>query len=163
MFSKLFISIAPYITPVIWLFGLGNIVIFIIARSKINSLSGLVHSWGFYDFHGDGSTDVKELIETSDCAARWYALYANLTAIFPLLGIFGTVCSLLNLSDLEDMSTSFSIALDTTVWGLIFAMGFKLADSAISSKLDRALDEADYQIHKLNQEMRKSYAPQEET
>ena len=113
-------------------------------------------------FRSEGSTDVNELITSSDSAARWYAGYANLTAIFPLMGILGTVCSLIGLSPGVDTSSNFFNALDTTIFGLIFAIGFKVADSFISPHLDRALDEADYRIHKLTQEEGKDYATQAE-
>ena len=161
MIYQLFNFIAPYITWVIIAGGIGNIIVLIVARSKITKLCSLVHSWTFYDFHGKGSDDAGELIKASDSAAFWYTLYANITAIFPLMGIFGTVCSLLNSTPGNDATNNFFIALDTTVWGLVFAIGFKFADSFISSKLDRALDEADYRIHKLNQETRKDNAQTE--
>lgn len=161
MFASLFRTISPYITPAIWLLAAVNLVFYIITRSQIGKLQNSVRSWVLYGFRGEGSTDVKELITSSDSAAFWYTLYANITAIFPLMGILGTVCSLIGLSPSADTSNSFFTALDTTIWGLIFAMVFKIADSFISSKLDRALDEAEYQIHKLTQEVGKNYAQTE--
>lgn len=157
----IFEHIAPYITPIIWFFAIADFVILIWAYFQIGKLKKLVHPLKHYEFHNDISVDGNKLVDASDFAAFLYTLYANITAIFPLLGIFGTVCSLLNSSPGSDASNNFFIALDTTVWGLIFAMIFKLADSAISSKLDRALDEADYQIHKLTQEVGKTYAQTE--
>lgn len=161
MFASFFQAISPYITPFIWVLAIGNIVILVITFSKIGKLQDSIHSWAHYGFHGEGSTDVNELIKSSDSAAFQYTLYANITAIFPLMGIFGTVCSLIGLSPGADTANNFFIALDTTIWGLVFAMAFKVADSFISSKLERALDEADYQIHKLTQEVGKNYAQTE--
>lgn len=161
MISGFFNFIAPYITWIIVAVGICNIIVFITVRSRIAELCSLVRSWTIYDFQAEISDDAGELIKVSDSAAFWYTLYANITALFPLMGIFGTVCSLLNSTPGSDSAGSFFIALDTTVWGLVFAIGFKFADSFISSKLDRALDEADYRIHKLNQEMGKDYAQTE--
>lgn len=161
MFASIFHAISSYITPAIILLGFINAYVWIRTRSKIEKLQKSVHSWTHYGFHGEGSTNINELIMLSDNAALWYTGYANVTAIFPLMGIFGTVCSLIGLSPGADTSDNFFNALDTTIWGLIFAMVFKVADSFISSKLDRALDEADYQIHKLTQEVGKSYAQTE--
>ena len=158
MISALCNLIAPYIMPVIVVVGIVNAIIFFIVRSKINNLHTLVQSWTYYGFHGEGTDDVKKLVESSDSAALWYTLYANISAIFPLMGIFGTVCALLNSSPGSGVTDNFFVALDTTIMGLFFAILCKVADSVISSKLDRALDEADYQIHKLSQETRISYA-----
>jgi hypothetical protein len=44
----------------------------------------------------DGCVD--DLIKYSKDASKKYTLYINITAVFPLLGILGTVISLMNLS-----------------------------------------------------------------
>lgn len=156
-------QITPYITPAIILLGIVNGAVFFLARQAITRLRRLVHPLAHYDFKDRQSYSGNELVALSDRAAQLYTVYTNITAVFPLLGIFGTVCSLLGLSGTEDISIHFSTALDTTVWGLIFAIFYKVLDSALSSKLDRALDEADYQIHKLTQEEGDVHAPQEQT
>lgn len=75
----------------------------------------------------------------SDAMNFWYALYANLTAIFPLLGMFGTVLALFRLSGNMGQSDlavdQFFSALDTTLAGLIFAIAFKAIDSFVSVKV----------------------------
>lgn len=105
----------------------------------------------------------NELGKFSKSASKKYTLYTNITAIFPLLGILGTVISLMNLTTTNDMSANFSTALGTTLFGLICAIGFKIADSGLSADLERALDDADYLIHQHDEEKRMQYAPQTET
>ncbi len=91
-------------------------------------------------------TEFLELKDQSRKAAREYALYSNITAIFPLLGILGTVASLMGLGSVDDLSANFSSALWTTFLGLICAIFFKAMDAGISADLDRLLDESDHII-----------------
>lgn len=66
-----------------------------------------------------------------------YALFTNLTAIFPLLGILGTVISLLPMvMSMSNLTDNFFAALTSTFWGLIFAIGFKLCDAFLSSRIE---------------------------
>ncbi len=99
-------------------------------------------------FPSDTLSD-KEFLELKDQsrkAAREYALYSNITAIFPLLGILGTVASLMGLGSVDDLSANFASALWTTFVGLICAIFFKAMDAGISADLDRLLDESDHII-----------------
>ncbi len=99
-------------------------------------------------FPNDTLSD-KEFLELKDQsrkAAREYALYSNITAIFPLLGILGTVASLMGLGSVDDLSANFASALWTTFVGLICAIFFKAMDAGISADLDRLLDESDHII-----------------
>ena len=64
-------------------------------------------------------------------------MYVNVTAIFPLLGILGTVLSLLPMvADLSNMQMNFFAALTSTLWGLIFAILFKLLDGFLSARME---------------------------
>ena len=61
----------------------------------------------------------------------------NITGIFPLLGILGTVVSLLGLvSDMNNVAGNFYGALTSTFWGLIFAILFKFLDGIISPEIE---------------------------
>lgn len=83
------------------------------------------------------SADLEELSESQNQAEHWYAFFVNVTAIFPLLGILGTVLSLLPMvANLADMQQNFFAALTSTFWGLVFAIGFKLADGYLSSRVE---------------------------
>lgn len=162
--DKMFERIAPFITPIIWILAVITLAIWLWARKEIRSLENIAFPSGDRRFGNSYNKitddDLKKLSEASSRASFTYTLFANLSAIFPLLGIFGTVSSLMYLSGTEDISASFSIALDTTAWGLVFAIGFKLFDSFIASKLDRALDAADYLIHEDYREKRENYGTQ---
>ena len=82
--------------------------------------------------------DERDAVNLRIQAESNYALYTNITAIFPLLGILGTVKSLLPLvSDLSEMQGDFSAALTSTFWGLVFSIFFKFLDGkCLSFKMD---------------------------
>ncbi|MCM1164420.1 MAG: MotA/TolQ/ExbB proton channel family protein [Lachnospiraceae bacterium] len=117
-------------------------------RPKIDRRNGVTARLALTD------SESSELAECSGRATGAYALFTNLTAVFPLLGILGTVTSLMRLSGADDLSENFMSALSTTFWGLVCAIGFKIADSFITARLDRALDEADYLVHEHDKEKR---------
>ena len=88
--------------------------------------------------------DEEAVIAMRDRSERLYSVFINLTAIFPLLGILGTVMSLLPMvSNLADMQQNFFAALTSTFWGLVFAIVFKLLDgfllSAVVEDNDRSV------------------------
>lgn len=148
--------------------AIANGIVFVRAYLKIRQLDEIVHPKSDRRIGQQANMSITDddcanLNKASGAASRLYTLYTNITAIFPLLGILGTVMSLMQLSGTEGIADNFSTALRTTFAGLICAIFFKLLDSAISSTLDRALDEADYLIHEHDNEKRKSYAPQTET
>lgn len=86
--------------------------------------------------------DLSELREADVVAmrnhtGRLYSIFVNLTAIFPLMGILGTVISLLGLvSDSTDVTGNFYGALTSTFWGIVFSIFFKFADGMISAKIE---------------------------
>ena len=79
----------------------------------------------------------EEVIALNSSAGRLYSLFINITGIFPLLGILGTVISLLGLvSDMDNVTGNFYGALTSTFWGLIFAILFKFLDGVISPEIE---------------------------
>lgn len=79
----------------------------------------------------------KKVSALRERAVAWYTLYVNITGIFPLLGILGTVISLLGMvGNTSDVEGSFFAALTSTFWGLVFAIIFKFLDGFVSPKLD---------------------------
>ncbi len=148
-----------FITVLIIIMGIANGGIYYVTWRSITSLQRLVHPKADRrnGISADLSLSAEEcaaLGKSSDRASFFYTLFLNITAVFPLLGILGTVWSLMKLSGADDISASFGMALRTTLVGLIFAIVYKLADSLISPRLDRALDEADYLIHQHDLEKR---------
>ena len=72
---------------------------------------------------------------------RSYTVFIALISIFPLLGMFGTVTALLSIdmSDAETINTaksSFFNALTSTTWGIIFSVGFKMANAYFFSDVE---------------------------
>lgn len=155
------------ITLGIIVLGFANLFVYGAAYVKIKNLDRIVHPQsdrriGMQASMSITDDDCAKLNTCSNIAAFLYTLFANIIAIFPLLGIFGTVWALMKSSGANDLSVNFSMALNTTAAGLVAAIIFKILDSFISSKLDRALDEADYLIHEHDAEKRKRYAAQTE-
>lgn len=75
---------------------------------------------------------------TKENETKYYNLFISVTNIFPLLGILGTVISLLQMigfSSTESLS-HFTAALTSTFWGLVFVIIFKGIDGIISSKIE---------------------------
>lgn len=149
-----------FITVLIILLGLANGGVYYLTWRLINNLCVLVHPKadrrnGIKADLSISAEESAQLSKSSDRASFFYTLFLNITAVFPLMGILGTVWSLMKLTGADDISANFGMALRTTLWGLIFAIVFKLLDSLISPKLDRALDEADYLIHEHDKEKEK--------
>ncbi len=83
------------------------------------------------------SLSIEEVVGMRDEADKFYSLFVNITGIFPLLGILGTVVSLLGLvSDMENVTGNFYGALTSTFWGLIFAIVFKFLDGMIAPLIE---------------------------
>lgn len=89
--------------------------------------------------------EISKLKNMRNELVKTYAWYANITAIFPLLGILGTVASLVTYSDVT-MMENFTVALSTTLLGAFFAILFKSIDAGISGPMDVIIDNADYVI-----------------
>lgn len=106
-----------------------------------------------YGVNGDGAItreDAVYLRFRRNLVVFSYSLYANFTAIFPLLGIFGTVAALVTYdpSTDENMMASLMTALTTTLNGVAWAIMYKALDSFLSSPLDAFLDDVEYIIRK---------------
>lgn len=145
---------------IILIVGLVNLFIFWLLTKKIKNLENIVYPKSDRRNELQASLqitdkEIKKLNDHSEKASFWYTLFSNITAIFPLLGIFGTVWALMQMSGVDDLSSNFMSALKTTLWGLIFAITCKVLDAFVASKLDRALDESDYLVHKHDEEKRK--------
>ena len=80
----------------------------------------------------------NELLEYREQMNRSYAFYCNFTTMFPLLGMLGTVISLIPMVNLIGTETTgaFFAALTSTFWGIVAALVFKFLDSFLSYKID---------------------------
>lgn len=90
--------------------------------------------------------EISKLREMRKKLITLYTWYANVTAIFPLLGILGTVAALVTYSDVT-MIDNFMVALSTTLLGVLCAIIFKGIDANISGPMDVIIEDADYVIH----------------
>lgn len=158
------------ITKIIISVGVINTIVFFATHISVNHLRNLINPKG--DRRNGVQVRLKitdeesnKLCKTSFWASGLYTFYSNITAIFPLLGILGTVWALmqLNSTGAENISINFSVALNTTFAGLICAIIFKSVDFTVSPRLDHALDDADYLIKQHDEEKRKEYATPAET
>ncbi len=71
--------------------------------------------------------------KTYQKATKWFHWFVNTIGIFPLLGIAGTVIGIIPaLNDFENINAYFSVALTSTLLGIIFSVLFKLFEGAIS-------------------------------
>ncbi len=68
----------------------------------------------------------------------WHGVLVQCIPVFPLLGILGTVAGLMlqvQANGIEAMMTSLNTALDTTFWGLIFAILLKVIEAVFPSRV----------------------------
>jgi len=89
--------------------------------------------------------EISKLKDMRKKLIKLYAWYANFTAIFPLLGILGTVAALVTYTT-ENMMANFMTALTTTLFGVLFAIVFKILDANLSAPVDNFIDTADYVV-----------------
>ena len=151
---KVLLFIVTAIIPVLFIVNIG---VYWLTRRKIVLLEQTVYpkSNRRDQLQADlalSDKDCELLRDSTSRASMLYSFFANITAVFPLLGILGTVVSLMNLSGTDDISANFSSALLTTFLGLVAAIIFKLMDAGIAPRLERALDESDYLIHQHDKE-----------
>jgi chemotaxis protein MotA len=130
----------------IFILALINLSVFFISRkSAVNlyeSMHRKIYTPSCKKDIEDIQSDMKQLTdrkisELLEKAGASYTLYVNLSSIFPLMGILGTVISLIGMTGIDsDINNNFFAALTSTFWGLVFAVIFKFMDGFISAKLD---------------------------
>lgn len=123
-----------------------NLVIFFLTLKSADKLFGIMHLSVFVPGHRisekENAHEIQSLSEPKvvslrQKSSRLYIMYINITAIFPLMGILGTVLSLIAITeDLSNVTSNFFAALTSTFWGLVFSIIFKLLDGIISSKIE---------------------------
>ncbi len=130
------------------IFLLAGVNAFIFARARISAerLYDNMHREIYAPSAGDDmrriKSDINRLTDRKvsrmrEKAVSLYTLYVNISGLFPLMGILGTVISLLGMvGNMSDVSGNFFAALTSTFWGLIFAIIFKFLDGFISPILD---------------------------
>lgn len=75
-----------------------------------------------------------------------YSIFLTLVSIFPLLGLLGTVWSLLGLDlsagDMTNIKNNFFAALTSTAWGIIFSILFKLIHAPSSNFIENQIEDS---------------------
>lgn len=125
-----------------------NVMLFMLARKYSLKLYKSMHRQVYAPSCAEDIAEIceemseltdKNISEMREQAAGSHTLFVNVTGIFPLLGILGTVISLLGMVGSEQsVENGFFAALTSTFWGLVFAIAFKFIDSFVSPKLDDA-------------------------
>ena len=130
--------------------AIGTLAYFIFVRMHSNSVYNMIHTQGYLpddvldkiDTVPPSKEEVKKtkfkLRKMRETSEKYYSMYTNLAGIFPLLGILGTVISLLPMvQDITNMQQNFFVALTSTLWGLIFAIFFKVLDGVLAPRIER--------------------------
>lgn len=80
------------------------------------------------------SIDLHALKSMRSDEIHYYSLFTAFNSAFPMLGMLGTIISLLQMIDLSQQQVvlNFTTALTSTLWGLVFALVFKAFDAALS-------------------------------
>ncbi len=136
---------------IIMLLAAANGAVFYMAYKTAQKLAKDLSSDGLWqaDMRIDENSSGKRLMDKEIIALRnnaelWYTWYVNISAIFPLLGILGTVIALIGMQgNSMTADNSFLLALTSTFWGLIFSIAFKSLQTLIEAKLDEGVREAE--------------------
>ena len=147
---------------IIILTAVGTLAYFLYVRMHSNNVYNTIHTQGYRpddvldkneatppskEEVKQTKTKLRKMRETSD---KYYTMYTNLAGIFPLLGILGTVISLLPMvQDVANMQHNFFVALTSTLWGLVFAIFFKVLDGVLSPRIERNNRGIDDYLEKL--------------
>ncbi len=131
---------------IIFLVAIANAVVYYFTKHSADELYKKMHLTVFVPGSEQSKLEAQrqldemresDVVSMRNRMGRLYSVFVNLTGIFPLLGILGTVSSLLTLvEDMSDVTGSFYGALTSTFWGLVFAIIFKLLDGVISAKIE---------------------------
>lgn len=70
---------------------------------------------------------------------HYYSIFTSINSAFPMMGMLGTILSLLGLLNMSQaqVTLNFTTALTSTFWGLIFALLFKAVDATLSPVVDQ--------------------------
>jgi biopolymer transport protein ExbB len=107
-----------------------------------NSLHNQLHSKVYlsitvllkaFNNNSSSSLDFHKLKDLQDKELKLYGLFSTINGIFPLMGMLGTILSLLKVISFEsgNIMMNFTAALTSTFWGLLFAIFFKAFDGYI--------------------------------
>ncbi|AXY25286.1 hypothetical protein CL176_04340 [Suicoccus acidiformans] len=93
---------------------------------------------GHFEFYLDPAGE-QAILDRRQKMNSLYVLFLNVCAIFPLMGLLGTVISLIPM--VEAMQTAlFFDALTSTFWGIVFAILFKGLNGFLQAQVEENID-----------------------
>lgn len=101
-----------------------------VALGKENQKQLNRHYQLYFDPEGE-----HEILRQRSRANSEYVLFTNIVAIFPLMGLLGTVMSLIPMVGTLDTSL-FYMALTSTFWGIVFAIIFKALNGYLQARIE---------------------------
>ncbi|MDW7695384.1 MotA/TolQ/ExbB proton channel family protein [Flammeovirgaceae bacterium SG7u.111] len=85
------------------------------------------------DIENQLRSNFSKMEDSYNAATRWFHIFSSIISVFPLLGILGTILGIIPaVSDLGDITDSFSLALVSTLLGVSFAGIFKIFEGILS-------------------------------
>lgn len=130
---------------IIFVLAFINFWCFVAVRSVTNKLHKKMYYTIFVPAHRTQNPQLSEVCdidETDIISLRkrsgvLYNIFSTLTSLFTMLGILGTVISLIPLVDnMDSIKANFFVALTSTFWGLVFAVIYKILDASVSGRID---------------------------
>jgi biopolymer transport protein ExbB len=130
---------------IIFILAFINFWCFIAVRSVTSKLYKKMYYTIFvpsHRAHNPQLSEVCDIDETDIISLRkrsgvLYNIFSILTSLFTMLGILGTVISLIPMvEDMDVIKANFFVALTSTFWGLVFAVIFKIFDASVSGRID---------------------------
>lgn len=137
---------------IIFIVAIVNVIIFVLTIISEKMIDKLLYRKGnsarkWIPDMGWDNNKIVSLQREYQIMISLYTWYTNITAIFPLLGILGTVAALIKeFDDIEGLTGNFMVALSTTFWGILFAILFKGIDAVVSGPMERIIEDTNYVI-----------------
>ncbi len=122
-----------------------NFWCFIAVRSVTNRLHKKMYYTVFVPAHRTKDLPLSEVCDIDETdiislrkrSGSLYNVFSTLTSLFTMLGILGTVVSLIPMVEsMDSIKANFFVALTSTFWGLVFAVIYKILDASISGRID---------------------------
>lgn len=88
---------------------------------------------------GEERLDLNELSSMRSDEIHFYSIFSSINSAFPMVGMLGTILSLLRMVEQtqEQVTISFTVALTSTFWGLVFALAFKAVDATLQPMVEQ--------------------------
>ncbi len=107
---------------------------------------------GQFKNHKQEKVNLQLIKELKDDEVKFVSILVTVMSVFPLLGILGTIISLLRMVDLgsQEVLINFTTALTSTFWGLVFAILFKGLTSSLLAQSDQNSENFELLVKRLD-------------